>query len=274
MAGAGKKKPFGIGNIISIGATVVIIGLLFKIQHWKFASEFITAGLGTEAVLFFILGLQREDKEVDWVRVYPELSETFEGELPKSSSRPAVIGAGSSSTAALDKMLDDAKIGPELVRSLGDGLRTFGDKVAAISRVTDAGEATIAFTSKIKAATASYDNLSVSFDKASANLSELANSNVDAKAYHEQINKLAKNLGSLNAVYELELQDSSAHLKSMNKFYQNLSLTMNNFNESLDDSKQFKDEVGRLAKNLGALNAIYGNMLTAMNHSHVLTNNK
>jgi gliding motility-associated protein GldL len=265
---AGKKKPFGIGNIISIGATVVIIGLLFKIQHWKYATEFITVGLSTEAVLFFILGLQREDKEVDWVRVYPELNEDFAGELPKTSSHPA-IGAGSSSTAALDKMLDDAKIGPDLVRSLGDGLRTFGDKVAAISRVTDAGEATIAFTSKVKAATVSYDNLSISFDKASANLAEMANSNVDSKAYHDQVNKLAKNLGSLNAVYELELQDSSAHLKSMNKFYQNLSLTMNNFNESLDDSKQFKEEVGRLAKNLGSLNAIYGNMLTAMNQPRV-----
>ena len=268
MAGTGKKKPFGIGNIISIGATVVIIGLLFKIQHWRFASEFITAGLGTEAILFFILGLQREDKEVDWVRVYPELNEDFQGELPKSSSHPVAIGA-TNTTAALDKMLEDAKIGPDLVRSLGDGLRTFGDKVAAISKVTDAGEATIAFTSKVKAATASYDNLSAAFEKASANLTEMADTNVDSKAYHEQVNKLAKNLGSLNAVYELELQDSNAHLKSMSKFYQNMALTMNNFNESLDDSKQFKEEVGRLAKNLGALNAIYGNMLTAMNQPRV-----
>jgi len=268
MAGTGKKKPFGIGNIISIGATVVIIGLLFKIQHWKYASEFITAGLTTEAILFFILGLQREDKEVDWVRVYPELNEDFQGELPKSSSHPVAIGA-TNSTAALDKMLDDAKIGPDLVRSLGDGLRTFGDKVAAISRVTDAGEATIAFTAKVKNATASYDNLSAAFEKASANLAEMADTNVDSKAYHEQVNKLAKNLGSLNAVYELELQDSNAHLKSMSKFYQNMALTMNNFNESLDDSKQFKEEVGRLAKNLGSLNAIYGNMLTAMNQPRV-----
>jgi small-conductance mechanosensitive channel len=76
------------------------------------------------------------------------------------------------------------------------------------------------FTNKVKAATASYDNLSVSFEKASKNLAEMADSNVDSKAYHDQVNKLAKNLGSLNAVYELELQDSSAHLKSMNKFYQ------------------------------------------------------
>ncbi|MET3978758.1 gliding motility-associated protein GldL [Mucilaginibacter sp. UYP25] len=267
---AGKKKPFGIGNIISIGATVVIIGLLFKIQHWKFASEFITLGLGTEAILFFILGLQREDKDVDWVRVYPELNEDFSGELPKSSSRPAISGGDSfSNTAALDKMLSDAKIGPELIGSLGEGLRTFGDKVNAISRVTDAGDATIAFTNKVKQATASYDGLSNAFEKASANLNEMAGTNIDSKAYHDQVTNLAKNLSSLNAVYELELQDSSAHLKAMNSFYKNLSLTMNNFNESLDDSKQFKDEVGRLAKNLASLNSVYGNMLTAMNQPRV-----
>jgi len=262
---AGKKKPFGIGNVISLGATVVIIGLLFKIQHWEHASLFITIGLGMEAFLFFILGLQREDKDVDWVRVYPELDEDFKGQLPASSSTQALPAASFQSTAALDKMLADAKIGPELITSLGDGLRTFGDKVASISKVADVGAATNEFTTSIKAATASYQGLSVSFEKASANLSEMANSNVDSKAYHDQVNSLARNLSALNAVYELELQDSSAHLKSMNKFYSNLSLTMQNFNESMEDSKQFKEEVGRLAKNLASLNSVYGNMLTAMN---------
>lgn len=263
---AGKKKPYGIGNVVSWGATIVIVGLLFKIQHWPYGGTFISIGLIAEAILFFILGFQREEKEIDWIRVYPELDESFAGELPKSSAKPVAIGNSNfSNTAALDKMLTDAKIGPELITSLGDGLRSFGDKVNAISRVTDAGEATIAFTNKVKAATASYDGLSLAFEKASANLSEVANSNVDSKTYHDQVSKLAKNLTQLNGVYELELQDSSAHLKAMNSFYKNLSSTMNNFNESLDDSRQFKDEVGRLAKNLASLNSVYGNMLTAMN---------
>ncbi|MCD8742376.1 gliding motility protein GldL [Mucilaginibacter roseus] len=265
-----KKKPFGIDNIISIGATVVIIGLLFKIQHWPYASTFITLGLGTEAVLFLILGLQRDTQEVDWTRAYPELSEDYRGDLPVATARVAAPApTGFSNTAALDKMLSDAKIGPELISSLGDNLRTFGDKVAAISTVGDAGTATNEYISKLKTATASYDKLSASFEKASANLSEMANSNIDSKAYHDQVNNLAKNLSALNAVYELELQDSTAHLKSMNTFYHNLSLTMQNFNESIDDSKNFKEEVGRLAKNLASLNAVYGNMLTAMSQPRV-----
>ncbi|HWZ16140.1 MAG TPA: gliding motility protein GldL [Mucilaginibacter sp.] len=264
---AGKKLPYGINNIVSWGATVVIVGLMFKILHWPGATWFITGGLSAEAILFFLLGFQRDEKEIDWRRAYPELDEDYTGELPKASARPA--GGSVSNTAALDKMLADAKIGPELISSLGDGLRTFGDKVNSISKVADAGEATTEFTNKVKLATASYDKLSNSFEIASANLSEIASTSIDSKAYHEQINKMAKNVSALNAVYELELQDSSNHLKSMNKFYQNLSDTMQNFNDSINDSKQFKDEIGRLAKNLATLNAIYGNMLSAMNQPRV-----
>ncbi|MFI5157905.1 MAG: gliding motility protein GldL [Sphingobacteriales bacterium] len=263
---AGKKQPYGINNIVSWGATIVIIGLLFKIQHWPYGGFFISLGLGMEAFLFAILGFQRDHTEIDWTRAYPELSEDYKGELPAASSRGA-IGSGSnfSETAALDKMMEEANIGPELIRSLGDGLRTFGDKVAAISRVTDAGNATTVFAEKIKTASDSYDKLSVAFDKVSANLVEMAGSEIDSKNYHEQVNTMAKNLSALNAVYELELQDSSYHLKSMSKFYSDMEVTMRNFTESVDGSQQFKAEVTQLAKSLSSLNAVYGNMLSAMN---------
>jgi len=262
---AGKKQPYGINNVVSWGATVVIVGLLFKIQHWPYGGFFISLGLGMEAFLFAILGFQRETTDIDWTRAYPELSDEYKGELPVASSR-AAVGTGSySNTAALDKMMAEAKIGPELIQSLGEGLRTFGDKVSAISRVTDAGNATVAFTDKVKTATESYDKLSVAFEKASANLAEMAGSSIDSKNYHEQVNNMAKNLSALNAVYELELQDSSNHLKAMNKFYTDMEGTMQNFNESVDGSQQFKVEVDKLAKNLSSLNAVYGNMLSAMN---------
>src|ERR1700759_701099 len=109
---AGKKQPYGINNIVSWGATVVIVGLMFKILHLPGATWFIAGGLSAEAILFFLLGFQREDKEIDWRRAYPELDEDFDGELPKASKKP-VANVGFGNTAALDKMLDDAKIGPE-----------------------------------------------------------------------------------------------------------------------------------------------------------------
>ena len=262
---AGKRKfKIGLDAIISWGATVVIIGAMFKILHLPGGALIIGIGLGVEAFLFFIMGFVPPHKEPEWHKVYPELSEDYDGELPQVSSRQLQVAAPSS-TAALDRMMADAKIGPELIESLGAGLRTFGDKVSAISNVADASTATTEFSNKVKSASHGMDELNRAFEKASANLVEMGNTNVDTKAYHEQVNSLARNLSALNAVYELELQDSTAHLKSMNKFYQNLSLTMQNFNESMEDSKQFKDEVGKLAKNLSSLNSIYGNMLSAMN---------
>lgn len=261
---AGKKKFDWLHVAISWGASVVIVGALFKILHLGgvYGNYMIGIGLGVEAFLFFLLGFFPPAKDPEWQRVYPELADDYTGEF---APRPKPVSAGYSSTAALDKMMEDAKIGPDLIASLGTGLKTFGDKVSSISSISDASVATNEFTTKLKSASNSYDRLSTAFDKASENLAEMANSNVDSKAYHEQINNMAKNLSALNAVYELELQDSSAHLKSMNKFYQNLSLTMQNFNESMEDSKQFKEEVGRLAKNLASLNSVYGNMLSAMN---------
>ncbi|TCD27361.1 gliding motility protein GldL [Pedobacter psychrodurus] len=266
---AAKKQPGWLHVAISWGASIVIIGALFKITHLggSWANLIIGAGLGVEALLFFLTGFFPPEPEPAWERVYPELKPDFKGELPTASARP--VAATASNTAALDKMLSDAKIGPELIESLGSGLRTFGDKVATISNVADASTATNEFTGKIKTASAGFDNLSASFDKATANLKAMGESTVDSQAYHDQVNNLAKNLSALNAVYELELQDSSAHLKSMNKFYSNLSLTMQNFNESMEDSKQFKEEVNKLAKNLSSLNAIYGNMLSAMNGPRV-----
>lgn len=262
------KKKFNVSKalhvLISWGASVVIIGAMLKILHKHGGDTWIEAGLITEAALFFLTGFFPPGEDTPWERVYPELSDDYTGELPTASSRGS-IAAPAQSTAALDKMLADAKIGPELIGSLGDGLRNFGTTVSSISKVADAGMATNEFAASIKSASAGYHSLSVAFEKASANLNEMANSNIDSKAYHDQVNSLAKNLSALNAVYELELQDSSAHLKSMNKFYSNLDLTMRNFNESMEDSKQFKEEVGRLAKNLASLNSVYGNMLSAMN---------
>lgn len=255
-----KKFKIGMNSLISWGATVVIIGLMFKILHWKGGEYMIAIGLITEAFLFFIMGFQPEHVEPDWSKVYPELDEEYKGE----AARPRVTNQASS-TAALDNMLSDAKIGPELIESLGSGLRTFSDKVSAISGIADTASATTELTSKIKSASGSFDSLSQAFENATQGLREMGETNIDSKAYHEQVNALAKNISALNAVYELELQESSNHLKTMNNFYQNLSSTMQNFNESMEDSKQFKDEVSRLAKNLSSLNAIYGNMLSAMN---------
>ena len=95
-------------------------------------------------------------------------------------------------------------------------------------------------------------------------MSSMANATVDAKEYHTQVQSITKNLGALNAVYEMELQDANNHLKSMNKFYGNLSSAMESMVDASKDANQFKNEMARLTANLTTLNNVYGNMLSAM----------
>ena len=84
------------------------------------------------------------------------------------------------------------------------------------------------------------------------------------KQFHGQVQVLTKNLSSLNTIYELELQDTNNHLKAMNSFYSNLVQASETMQGSVVDAKKTQEQISLLAKNLGNLNNIYGNMLSAM----------
>ena len=200
-----KKKRFGFGinTLINWGATVVIIGLMFKILHFPGGEWMIGIGLAVEALLFFIMGFMTAEKEVDWTRVYPELDEDYNGELPTRSTTVQQIAqpVSTGNTAALDQLLQNAKIDENLIGNLGDGLRTFSDKVASISKVADTASATNEFADKLNAASTGASQLSSAFERAAADLKTFNEASADMQQFKEQVNTFNKNLSSLNAIY-------------------------------------------------------------------------
>lgn len=199
MAKKTKRFKIGLDSLINWGATIVIIGLMFKLLSFKGGEWMIAVGLAVEAVLFFIMGFVSAEKSPDWTRVYPELDENYVGELPNRSARVAREETGH--TAALDNMLKDAQITPELIDSLGKGLRNFGDKVQAISKVSDTASATNEFADKLNKASNGAAQLSSAFERAASDLKTFNESSADMQQFKEQINTFNKNLTSLNAVY-------------------------------------------------------------------------
>jgi gliding motility-associated protein GldL len=199
-----KKKKFGfsINTLINWGATVVIIGLMFKILNFKGGEWMIGVGLAVEAFLFFIMGFMSAEKDVDWTRVYPELDDDFSGELPTRSLSPNIAQpVATGNTVALDRLLQDAKIDENLIGNLGDGLRTFGDKVASISKVADTAVATNQFADKLNAASIGASQLGHAFERAAADLQTFNESSADMLQFKEQVGTFNKNLASLNAIY-------------------------------------------------------------------------
>ena len=254
----GKKWKSFMAKLYGFGAAIVIIGAMFKIMHWPGAGPMLVVGLSTEAVIFFFSAFEPPHEEVDWSLVYPELAGMHGEEADK------LIEDKGSLTEQLDTMLEDAKIGPELIASLGDGIRNLTDQTGKLTNITDASLATDEYVTSVKSAAKNVDTLSDAYTKAADSLTGLSVSGSESANLGEQIVKVSKNLSALNASYELQLQGSNEHLKATSKFYSGLEELVQNLNDSVDDTKKYKEQIASLSSNLESLNTIYGNMLTAM----------
>jgi hypothetical protein len=179
--------------LIGVGAAVVMIGALGKINSEPWGGTMITVGLLVEAGLFLLLGILGPEKDYYWEKLYPGLDQYSSNVTPISGSS---FSAGSAAPAG--KPLD----GDEVVNKLG-GM-----------------------------------------------LSELQN--------------MSKSLGSLKALQEVDFTQTKDQLSAMNNFYGKMNEAMKGLSEGIEDTKQYKEQITALNKNLGSLNSVYGNVLGAM----------
>jgi len=243
------------------GASVVIVGALFKIQHYPGSGFALVLGLGTEAVIFFFSAFEPPHEEVDWSLVYPELAGMQDEDPMERRKKKAVKDPVAQ---YMDKLLADANIGTDLLQSLGTGLKSLGDNTSKLADISNASVATDDYVKNVTKDSQSVSDLSNSYTKAAQAVDQLASSSDDVRVYKDQVMSAGKNLAALNAVYELQLQDSNEHLKQTSKFYEGINELMSNLSSSLEDTRKYRDEVAMLAKNLSQLNTVYGNMLSAM----------
>ena len=189
------------------GASLVIIGALFKIQNWPFAGLFLTIGLTTEAVIFFFSAFEKQYEDYDWTLVYPELAHMQD----PSAKKPA---------QQLDEALQRAKIDNELIESLNEGLRSFGDATTKLNETI--------------AAAASIND------------------------YNDQIQEGVKNMNALNSLYELQLQASNQQMEATNQFLNNLQSSVEDskrFQEQVNSLAENLESLNKVyAKMLDAMN--------------------
>ena len=182
------------------GAALVIIGALFKIEHLPGASLMLILGLSTEAIIFFFSAFEKPATEVDWSLVYPELAHM---EDPSSTKRPA---------QQLDDALAKAKIDNELIESLNEGLRSFGDSARQLNETVTAASGISEYNSQIQEGVKNMNALNSLYElqlQTSNNqmeattlfLQNLQSSVDDSKRFQEQVSSLADNLEQLNEVY-------------------------------------------------------------------------
>lgn len=249
-------------KVYGIGAAVVIVGAMFKILHLPGASEMLTVGLTTEAIIFFLSAFEPMHRELDWSKVYPELSDDYDG--PKAQVRAAAPAVKGGSAQQMDKMLAEAKVGPELIKSLGDGMKNMAESAKKMSNLSDAAVATSDYANNVKTASKSLVEMNKSYATTASSMAAMAGASKETGEFHKEVQNATKNLGALNAVYEMELKDANSHVKAMNKFYSNVTSAMEGMAEAAKDTENFRSGMTKLNTNITSLNGIYGNMLAAM----------
>jgi gliding motility-associated protein GldL len=269
-----KKKSFLESNgfkifmkyLYGLGAAVVIGGALFKIMHWPNANEMLIAGMGTEVVVFFVSAFEPLHSELDWGRVYPQLNEDNDF-IPDAVDEKSGMSA-EEALAIAEKGMGGIELNSDLFDSLSGSLEGLKSNVDKLAKIEDATVATNEYTASVRSATGKMSQLNDGYSSTVEAMSSLSSSvggaATQAHAYHEEVQRVTKNLASLNAVYELELSDAQQHIATINKFYQSLGGAMTNMVEASKDAEAYRNEVSGLTKNLRDLNAIYGGMLSAM----------
>jgi gliding motility-associated protein GldL len=274
-----------MAKLYGIGASVVIIGALFKIQHWHFAGLMLSVGLCTEAIIFFFSAFEPLHEEVDWSLVYPELSGITDDEPGALGSRDdrGMIGAGGMGGGAgsvalmkFDEMLENADITPDLFQKLGVGMKRFSESTTNLSAMGDISNASSKFMNTIHSANESlgklsdtYQNTAKVLNDTNTNYARMADTfsivETGGKSYQQQLESLNKNLSALNAVYELQKKGADEHIRESESLYKGIQSIMKNLEDSATDAQKYREQISKLNDNLSALNNVYGNMLAAMN---------
>ena len=195
MAQEGKIT---ITNMVyGLGAAIVIVGALFKIQHWPFASAILTAGMIVEALVFTWSAFEKQSDDLDWTIAYPELSGgAAKAKAGKEETAEGVL------TKKLDSLLKEAKIDGALVTSLGDSIRDLNSAAVGMGGSAGASEK---YNDQMAQAAAQMESINSLYKAQLDSATRQAEINQDsienATKLKEQMESLASNLSSLNGVY-------------------------------------------------------------------------
>ncbi|MEA4936148.1 MAG: gliding motility protein GldL [Paludibacter sp.] len=258
-----KKFKSFLSMLYSLGASVVVLGALFKIQHWPGAGFMLSAGLITEALIFFVYAFEPNDDADQHDHITDKLShDGIENPSTMNETGQIISGGTGISLTKFEKMLEDVALTPDVFFKFGEGMKKLGETTENMNSIVDVSTASLKYMETIKKADESLEKTAKSYEFVISNVTaktvfkykSIANSlsgiESGAREFEQQMSTLNKNLSALNAVYKQQKKEADEFLKDQA--------------ESAAESKIYREQIKELNKNLAALNHLYSNMLSAV----------
>ena len=235
-------------KLYGFGASIVIIGALFKIMHWNGAGIALTAGLLIEAVIFFFSAFEPLHEELDWTLVYPELAGMSDPDEIDEYKEQAIADRNVG-LQKFDELFQQSQINAEDVRSLGKHLNTISSTTETIGDITASSLATKDYFDKMGSAAQNMDNVATAYG---TNTGEL----------NESVSTLAasyKNTAGLIDEKGKDIADKfAASSADLTATYEAMSGEVKQEHTQISQSqKQFNSQLDALNKNLAELNSSY-----------------
>lgn len=259
-----------MAKVYGIGAAVVLIGALFKINHYPYADILLIVGLGTEALIFFFSAWEPPHVEPDWSLVYPELAGMYGGVKGKELKKRK------SPTEVLDEMLEKAQIDQATIERLGTGMEKLSENALQLNSVTNAAVISEEFYTNLKTASGSASEFSYALGKEveatnqySENMQKVTEGAGNLATAYEQAADTMKNDINTTEVFTESVKGATVSAQSLADSYEKSAEMLSKSVSALDftavEGDAYNEQLRKIAENLSALNAIYEIQLQGTN---------
>jgi gliding motility-associated protein GldL len=271
-----------IGAAYSLGASIVILGAMFKILHLNGGGTMLGIGMTVEAIIFALGVFDKPTQEIEWNKVFnidgnntiPLVNNNMQQEIQSKNNVNLNYGEGIS-----DEDLKKLTQGIKNLTQTAEQLTSLTNVAQSSSKLAETLNTASTSTSRFVSSQETLNNATVKLQSSYQDINngmELVEKNT--KSYAGKVDDINRNLTSINSVYEIQLKNIqfqsesltkqtdafnqlNADLKAMTSELQKMKLATTT---AAENSEMFKSGTDKLAKQISDLNAVYGNMLNAL----------
>lgn len=249
-------------KIYGLGASVVIVGAMFKLNGWSGATPMLIIGLGVEALIFAFSAF--EPKSTDYTKLL------YEGSSANQSS-----GKAKDDEVSFKRLLQEGALKKEDIQNLKTGFNSLASNAKELSNMSSASVATNEYAQNAKSAAGALAKIGQSSDAAAGAFAEAAQTvkssgsnqgqlKAATEQYYGELNKATDGLKAMTAMYKSEFADTESVKKYFEAYMKNMETAIEGATKSSKEMEKFQSELSKLNSNVGALNKVYGAMLGAM----------
>ncbi|MDB4581957.1 gliding motility protein GldL [Draconibacterium sp.] len=251
-----KRWKTFMGYVYGWGAAVVLIGALFKLEHWQYSSLLLTIGLSTEAFIFFLSAFEPPMDLPEWSKVYPELKEDYEmldfEELEGRKKKD------------IGDLFSSAELTPELLDRVGKGLNELSNTAKGISDISTATLATDMYVKNLGSASESMSTFAEINNRANETINESVGSLVES--YTMTAQKLSdSSVGAIEKIHKSGEQFSNQLAETGKRLAQTYDEAGNSVSSEIskikESSSQYSGNLEKLNGHLTTLNSSFENQL-------------